>query len=204
MKKMTVFGKTVEDAVRKGLADWNVSEDRVKVHVLEQPSKGFLGIRSKDAKVELELIPDPVEEAVQFVKDMIATIGIEIEVSVEEADGQTILQLSGSELGILIGRRGHTLDAIQYLTNIVANRYSDKHLRIVVDAEHFRERRARALEQLSDRLAQKVIRTGREVVLEPMNSQARRIIHTRLQNHEQVKTCSRGTDPNRRVVIMLK
>ncbi|CAM3631211.1 RNA-binding cell elongation regulator Jag/EloR [Marinicrinis lubricantis] len=205
MKTMTVSGKTIEEAIRSGLSRWNVSEDRVKVQVLEHPSKGLFGfIGSKEAKVQLELLPDPIEEALQFVQDIIRSISLHVQVVREERGGQTVLHLTGPELGILIGRRGQTLDSLQYLVNIVANRYSDKHLRIVVDAEHFRERRTQTLIELSQRLADKVIRTGRDVVLEPMTPQERRIIHTHLQNHPQVRTFSKGEEPNRRIVITLK
>ncbi|MFD2672212.1 RNA-binding cell elongation regulator Jag/EloR [Marinicrinis sediminis] len=205
MKKMTVSGKTVEDAVQAGLAEWKVSSDRVEVEVLEQPSKGLFGLLgAKEAKVALTLIPDPIEEAMSFLKELIDAASIDITVEQEERDGQTVLHMHGPELGILIGRRGHTLDSVQYLVNIVANRYSDKHLRIVVDAEHFRQRRVKTLEELSKRLAQKVIRSGKEVMLEPMNALERRIIHTQLQEHDQVKTFSKGEEPNRRVVITLK
>lgn len=105
---------------------------------------------------------------------------------------------------MLIGRRGGTLDALQYLVNIVANRYSDSHLRIVLDAEDFRERRRKTLEELSDRLAGRVIRTRKEVVLEPMTPHERKVIHSQLQNHPKVRTFSKGDEPNRRVVIALK
>ncbi len=117
---------------------------------------------------------------------------------------ETILHLNGKELGILIGRRGQTLDALQYLINIVANRYSDKHVRILLDAENFRERRKKTLEELSVKLASRVIRTKKEVTLEPMSAQERKIIHAQLQNHPQVKTYSKGEEPNRRIVIAAK
>jgi spoIIIJ-associated protein len=113
--------------------------------------------------------------------------------------------VSGSgDLGMLIGRRGQTLDALQYLVNIVANRYASSHLRIVLDAEDFRERRRKTLEDLSDRLAGRVIRTRKEVVLEPMAPHERKVIHSQLQHHPKVKTFSRGDEPNRRVVITLR
>jgi spoIIIJ-associated protein len=104
----------------------------------------------------------------------------------------------------LIGRRGQTLDALQYLTNIVANRFSTSHVRIVLDAEQFRERRRQTLEQLSERLASRVIRSKKEVVLEPMSPQERKVIHSHLQDHPSVKTYSKGEEPNRRVVIVMR
>ncbi|MDF2647802.1 MAG: SpoIIIJ-associated RNA/ssDNA-binding-like protein [Paenibacillus sp.] len=204
MKKIVVVGKTIEDAVKTGLAGWNTTENRVKVQVLEQPSKGFFGFGSKEAKVELEWIPDALEEASNFLLDVFRTMNIEATIDIHHSNDGVKMNVSGKELGILIGRRGQTLDSLQYLTNIVANRYSTSHVRIVLDAESFRDRRKQTLEELSDRLAKRVIRTRKEVVLEPMSPQERKVIHSQLQNHPQVKTYSKGEDPNRRVVIALR
>jgi spoIIIJ-associated protein len=205
VKKLLASGKTVEDAVRSGLAQWGVGEDRVKVTVLEQPSKGLFGlIGTKEAKVELELLPDGVDEAAAFLREVAAAMGLSVTVEREEDADGVRLNVNGAGLGLLIGRRGQTLDALQYLVNIVANRHSDRHLRIVLDAEQFRERRRQTLEALADRMASKVARTGKEIVLEPMTSQERKIIHSRLQGNPDVKTYSQGDEPNRRIVIAAK
>ncbi|GBG06596.1 protein jag [Paenibacillus sp. MY03] len=206
MKKIVASGKTIDDAVRNGLTQWQVTEDRVKVVVLEQPSKGLFGlIGVKEAKVELELIPDPLEEAEQFLVEVARTMGLSVQIDRKQTKEGFYLSVSGGgDLGMLIGRRGGTLDALQYLVNIVANRYSDSHLRIVLDAEDFRERRRKTLEELSDRLAGRVIRTRKEVVLEPMTPHERKVIHSQLQNHPKVRTFSKGDEPNRRVVIALR
>ncbi|CAM4377773.1 spoIIIJ-associated protein [Paenibacillus endophyticus] len=206
MKKIIASGKTVEDAVRNGLTQLQVTEDRVKQVVLEQPTKGFFGLfGAKEAKVELELIPDPMLEAEQFLREVAGTMGLQVNIDRKQTREGTHLSVTGSgDLGMLIGRRGQTLDALQYLVNIVANRYSDSHLRIVLDAEDFRERRRKTLADLSDRLAGRVIRTRKEVVLEPMSPHERKVIHSQLQNHPKVKTFSKGDEPNRRVVIALR
>jgi spoIIIJ-associated protein len=205
MKKIVVTGKTIEDAVKTGLQGWKVSEDRVKIHILEQPSRGLFGfIGSKGAKVELELIPDALEEVNLFLQDIFRTMQITITIDQHKDKEGTLFNMTGSELGILIGKRGQTLDALQYLVNIVANRYSSSHLRIFLDAENFRERRKKTLEELASRLASRVIKTKKEVILEPMNAQERKIIHSELQDHPVVKTYSKGEEPNRRVVIALK
>ncbi|WP_458120607.1 RNA-binding cell elongation regulator Jag/EloR [Paenibacillus sp. Z6-24] len=241
-------GKTIDDAIAEGLARLNTSKEHVQIRIVQQPSKGFLGlIGVKQAQVELTLvheapsqlsiptsIPRPApeqtqsavsfqrdaeamdaeadfkaqsssyEEAVQFVKDVGDSIGMELEVDVKRTRDGYVMSISGNDLGLLIGRRGQTLDALQYLVNIVANRYSDKYIRIMLDAENFRDRRRKTLEELADRLANRVIRSGKEVVLEPMSSQERKVIHARLQNHNRVKTVSKGEEPNRRVVITLR
>ena len=205
MTKIVASGKTIEEAEKNGLAQLNVEKNRVKVVVLEQPTKGFLGFGSKDAKVELELLPDSKEEAERFIVDVAEAMGLHIKT--EWLDNKDSLQLSIScdgDLGLLIGRRGQTLDALQYLTSIVANRYSDEHIRIVLDAENFRERRKNTLEDLAERLAAKVIRTRKEVVLEPMSPHERKIIHSKLQGSTKVRTYSKGDEPNRRIVISLR
>ncbi|NOV02768.1 RNA-binding cell elongation regulator Jag/EloR [Paenibacillus planticolens] len=205
MKKIVVTGKTIELAVNAGLSQWQVSEDRVKIHILEQPSRGLFGfIGSKEAKVELELIPDPLEEAIAFLQDMFEAMKISITIDTTKDREGYLLNMSGSELGILIGKRGQTLDALQYLVNIVANRYANSHFRIILDAENFRDRRKKTLEELALRLANRVIKSKKEVILEPMNSQERKIIHAELQGHPVVKTYSKGEEPNRRVVIAVK
>jgi spoIIIJ-associated protein len=205
MKKIVVTGKTIEDAVKSGLQQWNVTENRIKYEVLEQPSKGLFGLFGvKEAKVELELLPDAMEEVHGFLQDIFRTMSLEVRVDQKKTRDGIELHLHGGELGMLIGRRGQTLDALQYLVNIVANRYSDHHMRILLDAEQFRERRKKTLEELADRLADRVIRTKKEVVLEPMSPQERKVIHAKLQNHAKVRTFSRGDEPNRRVVIVLR
>lgn len=234
MNKIMTSGKTIEEAVKQGLAKLGATEDQVTINVIEQPSKGFLGlIGVKEAKVELvmlheastilpignrstdiELVSrtengdnperDPYEEAALFVRDVGENMGLQIEVDIVHKKDNTVLNISGSDLGLLIGRRGQTLDALQYLANIIANRYSDNFIRIILDAENFRERRRKTLEELADRLANRVIRTRKEVALEPMTPQERKVIHSKLQDHPEVKTYSKGEEPNRRVVISLK
>lgn len=208
MKKIVASGKTIEDAVRNGLTELQVTEDRVQVTVLDQPSKGLFGlIGVKEAKVQIELLPEPepvdaIKETERFITEVASKMGLDIIITRKESRDGLTLALSGSgDLGMLIGRRGQTLDALQYLVNIVANRYADSHIRIVMDAEDFRERRRKTLEDLSDRLAGHVIRTRKEIVLEPMSPHERKIIHSQLQDHAKVKTFSKGDEPNRRIVI---
>jgi spoIIIJ-associated protein len=206
MKSITVIGKTVEDAVKSGLEQLKVTENRVKITVLEHPSRGLFGlIGSKGARVELELVPDPIDEALAFLRDVMASMRLNVEIHTEDIDmdGQGI-NISGADMGMIIGRRGQTLDALQYLVNIVANRYSKEHVRIILDAEQFRKRRRKTLEELAQRLATRVIKGHKEIVLEPMTPQERKIIHSYLQEHPKVKTFSKGEEPNRKVVIALK
>ncbi|MGG4397356.1 RNA-binding cell elongation regulator Jag/EloR [Paenibacillus thiaminolyticus] len=246
MNTLIVSGKTIEDAINNGLAQWKVTEDRVTVRVLEKPSRGLFGlIGVRPATVELTLLekpetpapspspaakaksepaeeaaipsvdaaaeaeagvegPDPIEEASRFIIDAARAMGLEVEVSVHKRKDTVTFDIGGPDLGLIIGRRGQTLDSLQYLTSLVANRYSKHHLRIILDAEQFRERRKKTLEALADRLANKAVRNRHDVVLEPMTAQERKIIHAKLQDHPKVKTYSKGEEPNRRIVISVK
>lgn len=205
MKIVTVTGKSIEEAVKAGLYQLNATEDRVNITVLEQPSKGLFGLfGGKEAKVQLELLPDPIEEAASFLSDMFEAMQLSVKIERVITKEGADFNLSGPELGILIGKRGQTLDSIQYLVNIVANRYSDSHLKITLDAEQFRDRRKKTLEELAHRLASRVAKSRKEVILEPMSAAERKIIHAELQNHPSVKTYSKGDEPNRRIVIGLK
>ncbi len=206
MNKITVTGRTVEEAIDLGLQQLQVARDRVEVTILEHPSKGLFGlIGAKDAKVELLVKPDAIDEAVQYLHEIAGAMKLEIQVNRRETEDGVVLELSSKDdIGILIGRRGQTLDALQYLVNIAVHKPGQPHRRIILDAENFRERRKKTLEELAARLANKAVRTGRDVVLEPMPSHERKIIHTYLQDHPKVKSYSKGEEPNRRIVIGLK
>ncbi|MDQ0339280.1 spoIIIJ-associated protein [Caldalkalibacillus uzonensis] len=213
MSKVTVKGQSVEEAVRRALEQLGATEDQVEIQVLQQPSRGFLGFGAKPALVEVTLRQDgelegrqtAQDKAVQFLKEVLPQMGVaQVEIEAELREGQVWLKISGERLGIVIGRRGQTLDALQYLTNVVANRRREQYVRFVLDAENYRERRKQALEQLADRLAKKVIRTREKIVLEPMSAAERKIIHTKLQNYAGVMTKSEGEEPSRRVVLLPK
>ncbi|TMW72005.1 RNA-binding cell elongation regulator Jag/EloR [Alteribacter natronophilus] len=205
MKKVTVSGKTVEEAIEQALEKLNVPKDRADVRVLEEPQKGFLGIiGGKPAVVEAEIKPDPLKEGLAFLRETIHHMGVTASVSEEKTKEGARFEIAGDEIGILIGKRGQTLDSLQYLVNLVANRYSEDYLRIVLDAEGYRERRRESLEKLALRLGNKAVKTGQEVRLEPMNAHERKIIHTALQSVKGVGTYSDGEEPNRRIVVRPK
>lgn len=219
MSKLTVEAKTVEEAIRSALEQLQISEHQAHIEVLKEPSKGFLGIGSKDAVVEVwplddsthisagntsesfSVDRDTLDTAKQFLYNVLDEMGLETEISISNTDRHYFFQVSGSNLGKLIGRRGQTLDALQYLTNVVLNRHTSEYVRVILDAENYRERRQKTLESLADRLAEKVIRTNTKAVLEPMNPAERKIIHSFLQSNSNISTESEGKDPNRKVVI---
>lgn len=150
-------------------------------------------------------VPYPEENiAVPFLKDVTEKMGIELEFTPYKANDYLFIDISGKDTGTIIGKRGQTLDSIQYLTNLVLNKNKEEYQRVILDAENYRTKREKTLEQLAHRLAGKVIRTGRTQKLEPMNPYERKIIHTALQDDSRVTTRSEGKDPYRRVIVELK
>lgn len=204
MRKVTVTAKTIEDAISLALEQLNAKREQVTVNVLEEPTRGFFGFGARQAKLEVEVRPDPIEEAKSFLEQLISTMGVEAKVNVTSLKDHVRFELSGEDLGVVIGRRGQTLDALQLLVNTVGNRRSDTFLRIVLDAENYREKRRKTLERLADRLAQKALKTGQVIKLEPMPSHERKVIHTSLQHQKNIVTYSEGEDPQRYVVILAK
>ncbi len=201
-------GKTVDDAILAALIELNVDRDKVDVEVIEEGTKGFFGlVGSRQARVKVTVKESRVDKARQFVARIISYLGVDADVNVEEQGEYSVLQIEGRQLGILIGRRGETLDALQYLTNLAANRGgvdSEDRTRIILDAEGYRKRRENTLRNLAYRLAERVKREKRRAVLEPMSPLERRIIHTALQGDESIETYSEGDEPFRRVVVAYK
>lgn len=195
-------GRTTEEAMELALEKLGVSRDKVKVTVLSEGKKGLFF--SKPAKVLVSLKEDPASTPEGILKTLLDKMGIECEIKSEITDGNIYLSVSTSNAGLLIGRRGRTLNAIQHLINCIMNRSSLVKRRIIVDAEQYRERREEILVNLAHKLASRVKATGHEEVVEPMNPQDRRIIHLALQNDEQVTTFSRGEGSFRSVVITTK
>lgn len=207
--KLTVSektGKTIDEAIELALAELEVSRDRIDYEVLESPSKGLFGfIGSKDAKVRVTVRAiDPVDEAKQFLEKVFKAMNVTVMMEKMNHDDHLVINLRGEDLGVLIGKHGQTLDALQYLTNLAANRDADERTRIILDVEDYRKRRAETLSRLATRLADKVKRRGERVVLEPMSPQERKIIHMALQSDSKIVTYSEGEEPYRKVVIALK
>lgn len=267
------WGKDVDEAVRLALIDLKLTEDQVNVIVLEEPTKGFLGLGAKLAKVRVEKKPELMkaaekkEEKIQkyepfhksdrpqkheserrtdrpekrerksdlnqtgetvsegtfsvrekpadlvdlndhiaesFLTEITEKMGLKLQIKVQGNDSCIYVEMDGKDSGTIIGKRGQTLDAIQYLTSLVVNKDKEKYMRVVVDAENYREKRERTLEQLANRLADKVIKSRKSVRLEPMNPYERKVIHATLQLNPRVTTRSEGEEPYRRVIIELK
>jgi len=202
VRKVLAEGRTVEEAIEAGLKELGVPREQVRIRILEKPARRILGwFGRRQARVELEWLADPVDEARRFLLDVIRCIGVPAELEVYADEDRLRMQLVGEQVGVYIGRRGETLDALQHLVSLVANRYAEQYLNVELDAGDYRRRREEALKNLARRLAEKAVRTARPVSLEPMNARERRVIHMSLREHRDVYTESRGEGSRRHVVI---
>ena len=199
-------GKTVDDAITNALVSLGTTSDQIEYEVIEKGSNGILGFGSKDAVIKVAKKSTPEDVVKDFLTEVFDKMNLEVEIitKFDEIEGVIDIELKGSEMGVLIGKRGQTLDSLQYLTNLAVNRKSDNYLRVKIDTEDYRRRRKETLENLAKNMAYKVKRTKRPVSLEAMNPYERRIIHSALQNDKYVVTHSEGEEPYRHVVITLK
>jgi spoIIIJ-associated protein len=196
--------KSVNEATELALKELGVKEDEAEITVIDEGSKGFLGIGSKEACVRAKVKNVPESCARKFLNDTFRAMGMEVDISIAQNGDMMNIELSGEHMGILIGKRGDTLDSIQYLTSLVVNQETEEYMKVSVDTENYRSKRTAALEQLAARLEKKVEKSGRKYTLEPMNPYERRVIHAALQDSDSVTTYSVGTDPYRKVVVALK
>lgn len=219
--------KTVDEATEAALAELNLTIDQVEIEVLERESSGFLGFHSKPARINIrKKVVEAINEedvaektvktmldngaacdiAVKFLDEVLTAMEIKAQIKAEYnvENDEINAEISGDDMGVLIGKRGATLDSLQYLVSLVVNKESEKYIKIKLDTENYRERRKETLENLAHNIALKVKKTRRNVSLEPMNPYERRIIHSCLQNDKYVETHSEGEEPYRKVVITLK
>lgn len=198
-------GKTVDEAVEGALRKLNLSRHEVEVEVLEEPSKGFLGlIGGKPARVRVNPKQTAARQARELLDKVMNSMNLDAEIDIIDKNERVLININGPDMGILIGRRGETLDALQYLVNLSANKAIDKRKRVLIDIEGYRKRREDTLEKLAYKLADKARQRGRNVILEPMNSMERRIIHTALQSIDDIYTFSEGEEPYRKIIIAPK
>lgn len=198
--------KTVDDAITEACQKLTVPSDKLEYIVIEEGTTGFLGIGAKPAIIKARTKSTVDEKAKDFLKDVFEAMNMTVVVDVKynEESRNIDIELSGDEMGVLIGKRGQTLDSLQYLVSLVVNKDTEDYIRVKVDTEDYRKRRKETLENLAKNIAYKVKRTKRSVSLEPMNPYERRIIHSALQNDRYVTTHSEGEEPFRRVVVTLK
>ena len=203
IKSIEVSGRTEDEAIELALEQLGLLRDDVSVEIIERAKTGFLGLKNTPAvvKVHYEVKEDRTERVERFLSGLFERMDIEANLEITESDGSISVVMAGKDPGTLIGRRGETLDAIQHLTNYVVNRGSSGRVRINLDAENYRQRRNETLESLAVRTAGKVMKYRRNMTLDPMNAYERHVIHSALQNYENISTYSVGSEPNRRIVV---
>ena len=195
--------KTLDDAITDAKVKLEATTENFEYEVIDKGSSGFLGIGSRPAKIRARKILNAREKAEEFLERVFDAMQISVNVNIVENMDEKVMNidLSGDDMGVLIGKRGQTLDSLQYLVSLVVNKESDEYIRVKVDTEDYRARRKETLENLAKNIAYKVKKTRRAVSLEPMNPYERRIIHSALQNDKYIATHSEGDEPFRRVVV---
>ncbi|MCR5144372.1 MAG: protein jag [Lachnospiraceae bacterium] len=206
MKSVEFSGKTVDEALTNALVSLGTTSDQVDYEVIEEGSAGLFGFGSKDATIRVSMKSSPEDIVQNFLSDVFEKMNLEVEIitKVDDIEGYIEVELKGPEMGVLIGKRGQTLDSLQYLANLALNRKTDDYMRVKIDTEDYRRRRKDTLENLAKNVSYKVKKTRKTVALEAMNPYERRIIHSALQNDKYVETHSEGEEPYRHVVITLK
>ena len=206
MEFIEVSAKTVDDAITEASIKLGTTSDKIEVEVIEKGSTGFLGIKSKPAIIKARKKNDTVDNIREFLENVFSAMNMEVTIDIKKAEDDKVyeVELSGKEMGLLIGKRGQTLDSLQYLTNLAVNKHSDGYIKVKLDTEDYRQRRKDTLENLAKNIAYKVKRSRRPVSLEPMNPYERRIIHSALQADKFVSTRSEGEEPFRHVVVYLE
>ena len=207
MEYIEFSGKTVEEAITSACEYFLATSDKVEYEVVDEGTSGFLGIGAKQALIKARVKDeDIVSQARSFLNDVLASmsLAVNLEIDYDEENKEMSIELTGDEMGVLIGKRGQTLDSLQYLTSLVVNKGTEEYVRVKIDTENYRERRKKTLENLAKNMSYKVKRSRRPVSLEPMNPYERRIIHSALQDDKYVETHSEGEEPYRYVVITAK
>lgn len=198
--------KTLDDAIMEAKIKLEATSESLEYEVIDKGSSGFLGIGSKPAKIRARKILNAREKAEEFLAKVFDAMQLQVNVEITEDAEEKVMniELSGEDMGVLIGKRGQTLDSVQYLVSLVVNKDEEEYTRVKVDTENYRQRRKDTLENLAKNISFKVKRTGKTVTLEPMNPYERRVIHSALQGDRYVETHSEGEEPFRRVVVTLK
>ena len=229
MATVTKTAASVEEAIKAALEELGVTEDQAEIEVISEPSSGFLGVGKKDAEVKVTVKDDaPIaaeddndddtyygddenfegdtateaeDAAVNFVAEVLSGIGIHGNMDSYREDDTIYISVTGSDCASAIGRHGETLDAISYMTNLIANKHSEERVHVHLDVGGYKKHREQVLRNLAGKAASRALRTGRKVDMEPMNPAQRRLIHAYLQDFEGVTTHSEGVEPNRHVVV---
>lgn len=203
-KTVKKSAKTVKEAIDLALAELRLSKDDVSINIIEEGSKGLFGIGAKDAVVEVTSTTTPESRAKDYLESIFACMGMRIQMDIVREEKLLKIDLSGDNMGLIIGKHGDTLDALEHLVSLAVNRGDNDYVKVVLDTENYREKRRATLVRLAENLAGSISEQKRKITLEPMSSNERRIIHSTLQNHPNVDTYSIGEEPYRKIVIALK
>lgn len=206
MEFIEISAKTVDDAITEAIIKLGTTHDKIEYEVIEKGSAGFLGIARRDAVIKVRKKNDVEDNIREFLEKVFDAMNLNVEILIDREEESNIInvELKGDDMGVLIGKRGQTLDSLQYLTNLAVNKNAESYVKVKIDTEDYRKRRRETLENLAKNIAYKVKRTKRPVSLEPMNPFERRVIHSALQNDKFVTTHSEGEEPYRHVVVTLK
>lgn len=206
MEYIEVSAKTVDDAITEALVKLGTTSDKIEYEVIEKGSAGFIGIGRKDAVIRARKKYTVQDDIREFLNKVFDAMDLQVEILIDADEDSNVInvELKGNDMGVLIGKRGQTLDSLQYLTNLAVNKHAESYVKVKIDTEDYRKRRRETLENLARNIAYKVKRTKHPVSLEPMNPFERRVIHSTLQNDKFVTTHSEGEEPYRHVVVTLK
>ncbi|MGM8365467.1 RNA-binding cell elongation regulator Jag/EloR [Virgibacillus sp. W0181] len=201
MREVTASGQTLEEAVQSALEQLNTTRDQVDIQVIDGGKKGFLGLFGSRAVVKVKLAKNSIEETEAYITNVAKNMGVTVEIKTTVKEKQVTFELSGDKIALLIGKRGQTLNALQYLVHLVVNKDAKQFYTVTLDAEGYRKRRRETLETLAGKMAEKATRLNNKVALEPMPAFERKIIHSALQTNKAVSTYSDGKEPHRHIVI---
>ena len=205
LKSTIKEAKNIDEAIRLACVELDIDREYAEIEVINEGNKGILGfIGNKNAVVKVTKKEGIEDIVANFLNPIFDKMEIEANIEIEQIEGQITIRLTGDDIGIVIGRRGETLDALQYLLSLIINRRLDEYIRIILDVADYRQKREETLVSLANGVAEKVMRSRKNMTLEPMNPYERRIIHSTLQDHKYVDTQSIGEEPNRKVVIRYK
>lgn len=206
MKTIEVNGRTVDEALETALKELKVDKDKVTVEIVDEGSRGFLNlIGAKPARIKVTVKRNAAEDVRVFLHDVLEAMGVNAKLDIKEEKGVLSINISGDKMGLVIGYRGETLDSLQYLTSLVINKnHEDEYIRVSLDTENYRQKREETLIKVAQKTAYKVRKSGRAYKLEPMNPYERRIIHSALQDYNDINTYSEGEESFRRVVVSIK
>jgi len=204
-KSVEKTGKTINEAIILAIEEMDVKREDVDIEVLDEGNKGLFGLLgSKQARVKVSVKPKESNSVRRFLEQVFKEMDLEVDIIMNETEEEIDIDLQGQNMGVIIGRRGETLDALQYITSIVANKGQTNYKKVLLDTENYRQKREETLVKLANRIAERVVTMKKSVTMEPMNPYERRIIHSTLQNNKHIETYSVGDEPNRKVVIALK